>query len=63
MKTLKWTKFFAVAGAVTGGLSAANHNITYPTEILGYGLPYFILFTLIGLLIDGIASMLAKRNK
>ncbi len=63
MKTFKWTKIFAVAGAVTGGFSAANHNITYPTEILGYGLPYFILFTVIGLVIDGIASILARRNK
>jgi len=63
MKNFKWTKIFAIAGAVTGGFSAANHSITYPTEILGFGLPYFILFTVIGLVIDGIAAMLARRSK
>ena len=34
----------------------ANYKITYPTEILGYALPYLILFLIIGFVVDLIAS-------
>jgi hypothetical protein len=56
MNDFKWTKILAAGGLIIGGISAANYNITYPTEILGYALPYVILFLIIGFVVDLIAS-------
>jgi hypothetical protein len=49
-------KILGAGGLIIGGISAANYKITYPTEILGYALPYLILFLIIGFVIDLIAS-------
>lgn len=58
MNKLKWTKIIGLVGLIVGGVSAANYKITYPTEIIGFALPYVLLFLAIGLVIDFIASRL-----
>lgn len=61
MNNFKWTKILGIIGVIVGGVSAANYKITYPTEILGFALPYVGLFLVIGLIIDFIASKISKK--
>ena len=56
INNFKWTKILGAGGLIIGGISAANQKINYPTEILGYAIPYFVLFLIIGFVVDFISS-------
>jgi hypothetical protein len=64
MNNLTFTKILAIVGFLVGLFAAFNSGITYPTELLGFSIPYTVFFIFIGLVIDGIQTLVTrKKNK
>ena len=63
MNSFKWSKILGVLGLAIGVVQALVFGITWPIEILGYSLPYFIVLLLIGLLVDFIIGQKKTTEK
>jgi len=60
---LKFTKILLFIGLVIGLVKSFNYGITYPTEVLGYSLPYVISLAALGLIFDLMNVLFGKLKQ
>ena len=62
MNNFLFSKIFGAIGLGLGLFGASNRGITYPTELLGFSVPYAIAGLIIGVIIDALQSFFSRKK-